>query len=183
MGFYLVNPLNESARQSRKRDIPCPYLLRRGWCIKLNRCDYSHENISRQTCVTPKSEVPCLFLKNRGYYLKETSCDFLHPIKRKPSTQPTIMFPHTPTYQHVPLFQSHMRRDTRSQRQGHIDKKTFVPKILLTNTMSLTPKIDEVSFYENSYRRCCLYHRIMASRINWRIVCLNCWIQFHLRKP
>ena len=29
----------------------------------------------------------------------------------------------------------------------NIDKKTFVPKILLTNTMSLTPKIDEVSCF------------------------------------
>ena len=29
----------------------------------------------------------------------------------------------------------------------NIDKRTFVPKILLTNTMSLTPKIDEVSCF------------------------------------
>ena len=115
MGFYVFNPLNESPRQSRKRDIPCPYLLRRGWCIKLNKCDYSHENISRQTCVTPKSEVPCPFSKNRGYCLKETRCDFLHPIKRQPSTQPTIMFPHTCTYQHRSPFRiTHERRDTRS---------------------------------------------------------------------
>ena len=57
--------LNESPQQSSKRDIPCPYPLRRGWCIKSNRCDYSHQNNSRQSSVTPKSEVPCQFLKNR----------------------------------------------------------------------------------------------------------------------
>ena len=106
--------LNESPRQSRKGDIPSPYLLRRGWCIKSNRCDYSHQNNSIQSSVTPKSEVPCPFLKNRGYCLKESRCDFLHPIKRQPSTQPTIIFPQTPIYQHSPLFQPHMRRDTRS---------------------------------------------------------------------
>ena len=64
--------------------------------------------------VTPKSEVPCPFLKNRGYCLKETRCDFLHPIKHQPSTQPNIMPPHIPTYHHGPLFEPHMRRDTRS---------------------------------------------------------------------
>ena len=106
--------LNESPRQSRKSDILCPYLLRRGWCKKSNRCDYSHQCIGRQTRVTPKSEVPCPFLKNRGYCLKETRCDFLHPIKHQPSTQPNIMPPHIPTYHHGPLFEPHMRRDTRS---------------------------------------------------------------------
>ena len=105
---------NESPRQSRKGDIPYPYLLRRGWCIKSNRCDYSHQNNSRQSSVTPKTKVPCPFLKNRGYCLKEIRCDFLHPIKRQPSTQPINMFPHTPIYQHAPLFQPHMSRDTRS---------------------------------------------------------------------
>ena len=41
----------------------------------------------------------------------------------------------------------------RDETQGHpfttqnIDKKTFVPKILLSNTMSLTPKIGEVSCF------------------------------------
>ena len=106
--------LNESPRQSRKSDILCPYLLRRGWCKKSNRCDYSHQCIGRQTRVTPKSEVPCPFLKNRGYCLKETRCDFLHPIKHQPSTQPNVMPPHIPTYHHGPLFEPHMRRDTRS---------------------------------------------------------------------
>ena len=105
---------NELPRRSRKSDIPCPYLLKRGWCSKSNNCDYSHQNISRQTNVTPKSRVPCPFLKRRGYCLKETRCDFLHPIKRRLSTQPTIMFPHSPTYQRVPLCQPEMRRDPRS---------------------------------------------------------------------
>ena len=106
--------LNESPRQSRKSDILCPYLLRRGWCKKSNRCDYSHQRLGRQTRVTPKSEVPCPFLKNRGYCLKETRCDFLHPIRHQPSTQPNIMPPHIPTYHHGPFFEPHMRRDTRS---------------------------------------------------------------------
>ena len=89
------------------------YLLRRGWCIKSNRCDYSHQNNYRQSSMTPKGEVPCPFLKNRVYCLKETRCNFLNPIKRQPLTQPTSLFPQTSTYQHAPLFQPHMRRDTR----------------------------------------------------------------------
>ena len=63
--------LNESPRQSRKGDIPCPYLLRRGWCIKSNRCDYSHQNNSRQSSVTPKSEVPCPFLNTEVIVLRK----------------------------------------------------------------------------------------------------------------
>ena len=106
--------LNESSRQSRKSDILCPYLLRRRWCKKSNRCDYSHQCIGRQTRVTPKSEVPCPLLKKRGYCLKETRCDFLHAIKHQPSTQPNIIPLHIPSYHHGPLFQPHMRQDTSS---------------------------------------------------------------------
>ena len=36
---------------------------------------------------------------------------------------------------------------TVSSKTQNENKKTFVPKILLTNTMSLTPKIDEVSCF------------------------------------
>ena len=105
--------LNKSLRQSRKSDIPCPYLIKRGWCIKSNRCDYSHQNIRRQASETPKSKVPCPFLKTRGYCFKDSRCDFLHPIKRQRSTQQTTMSPQTPTYPRVPLFQTDTRRDTR----------------------------------------------------------------------
>ena len=71
---------------------PCPYclfvclefvcLFGRGWCIKANKCDYSHQNYDGESKI-PKNKVPCPFLKRRGFCLKGMSCDFLHvPISQ-----------------------------------------------------------------------------------------------------
>jgi hypothetical protein len=53
----------------------CPFLLRRGWCQKGDRCDFQHLKPSRDT---HKHNVPCPFLQNRGFCLKDDQCDFSH---------------------------------------------------------------------------------------------------------
>ena len=58
-----------------KNSTPCPFLLRRGWCRKGDRCDFQHLKPSRDT---HKHNVPCPFLQNRGFCLKDDRCDFSH---------------------------------------------------------------------------------------------------------
>ena len=62
-----------------KCDIPCPFLLGRGWCIKADHCDYLHKNQCYQyRATTPKHLVPCPILKKKGFRLKGSLCDFSH---------------------------------------------------------------------------------------------------------
>ncbi|CAB4024879.1 hypothetical protein EIN_082550 [Paramuricea clavata] len=58
-----------------KISTPCPFLLRRGWCRKGDRCDFQHLKPSHNT---HKHNVPCPFLQNRGFCLKDDRCDFSH---------------------------------------------------------------------------------------------------------
>ena len=60
---------------SIKSSIPCPFLIRRGRCLKGSRCDYKHPAKLPQT---PKHNIPCPFIQKRGYCLKENMCDFSH---------------------------------------------------------------------------------------------------------
>jgi hypothetical protein len=103
----------ELFQQTRKSSIPCPHLFGRGWCIKANKCDYSHQNTGREKNGSLKSEVPCPFLKKRGFCLKGTSCDFLHPIKPQPSARPRNMSRYVPNYPPVPLCQPSIGQDVR----------------------------------------------------------------------
>ena len=61
-----------------KGSTPCPFLMRRGWCAKGNRCDFLHAKSPTQSFGEQKNRVPCPFLKRRGYCLKGNVCDFSH---------------------------------------------------------------------------------------------------------
>ena len=68
---------------SLKNRTPCPFLLRRGWCVKGNKCDFSHENFpndikDHSDSGLDKRSVPCPFLRRKGSCLKGLSCDFFH---------------------------------------------------------------------------------------------------------
>lgn len=68
-------------KQTPKNDIPCPFLSRRGWCLKKQNCDFKHPLYSRQiqpSQRTPKHRTYCPFLRRRGFCLKGDHCDFLH---------------------------------------------------------------------------------------------------------
>ena len=62
---------------------PCPFLKRRGWCVKGARCDFKHPRDVQ------KHLVPCPFLQKRGFCLKGDRCDFSHsfsyPYRSLPS--------------------------------------------------------------------------------------------------
>ena len=67
---------------SSKTRAPCPFLVRRGWCVKGNQCDFSHENFpkdvkGRSKSSLDKRSVPSPFLQRKGFCLRPTSCDFL----------------------------------------------------------------------------------------------------------
>lgn len=86
-GNSTLQPRTQQSNKNRhdcppKNSIPCPFLLRRGWCRKGDRCDFQHPKPSRDI---HKHNVPCPFLQNRGFCLKDDRCDFSHawvPTKR-----------------------------------------------------------------------------------------------------
>ncbi len=58
-----------------KSNIACPFLLRRGWCVKRDKCDVSNSNLAigikcRRISHTPKSDIPCPFLRRKGSCIK-----------------------------------------------------------------------------------------------------------------
>jgi hypothetical protein len=82
-----------------KNSTPCPFILRRGWCRKGDRCDFQHLKPSRNT---HNQNVPCSFLQNRGFCLKDDRCDFSHawiPTRRSVLRTTTIV-----AICHLPLF-------------------------------------------------------------------------------
>ena len=72
-----IGPLNnenialKSQRQNDKAYskslTPCPFLMRRGWCVKGDRCDFHHPSSRRNY---HKHDVPCPFLHKNGFCLK-----------------------------------------------------------------------------------------------------------------
>ena len=75
------NQLHATNRCS-KNNVPCPFLRRRGHCIKGEKCDSSHllnnPHKGRRTPIaTPKHLIPCPFLERNGFCLKGINCNFL----------------------------------------------------------------------------------------------------------
>ena len=76
--------------QSTKHNTPCPFLLRRGWCLKGRNCDFLHPKSAinvephfktrdHHTNQPIKNTIPCPFLLRRGWCIKGQNCDFFHP--------------------------------------------------------------------------------------------------------
>ena len=59
-----------------KNSIPCPFLSRRGWCVRGNSCDFQHP--VHPVPARNKDKIPCPFLQRRGFCLKRDQCDFFH---------------------------------------------------------------------------------------------------------
>jgi hypothetical protein len=69
---------NNRFADSPKSSIPCPFLSRRGWCVKGNRCDFLH---AKPFPNEHKHIIPCPFLcEEKGFVLKEIVVIFLTPI-------------------------------------------------------------------------------------------------------
>ena len=83
-----TQPSNE---QIPKSTIPCPFLSRRGWCIKKQNCDFKHPqhlHPKKPWDNMPKYRIRCPFLQRRGFCLKGDQCDFSHSdTSNIPSTQ------------------------------------------------------------------------------------------------
>lgn len=76
-------PNSECAFQNPKSVVPCPFLLRRGHCIKGVNCDFSHSNLEsnnkeHQIFSKPSHLTPCPFLERKGSCLKGEKCDFFY---------------------------------------------------------------------------------------------------------
>ena len=87
---------------SLKRSTPCPFLVRRGRCLKGNQCDFKHPSSEPL-----KHNIPCPFLRNRGYCLKDNQCDFSHDelLQNNPSLRPCPRprsYPDSNTYSFFP---------------------------------------------------------------------------------
>ena len=66
------------------------FIIRRGWCLKGENCDFSHTGLSNasnsnQSLVTPKHMVPCPFLLRKGFCRKGYNCDFSHALVNRTS--------------------------------------------------------------------------------------------------
>ena len=71
-------PTNIRESRRSKGSTPCPFLMRRGWCAKGNRCDFLHAKSPIPSFGEQKNRVPCPFLNRRGFSLKGNVCDFSH---------------------------------------------------------------------------------------------------------
>lgn len=81
-----------------KGTVPCPFLKRRGWCVKGNRCDFEHPRDEE------KHLVPCPFLQKRGFCLKGIKCDFSHKANLPHNILPSRS---VNNYTTSPVFQYH----------------------------------------------------------------------------
>ncbi len=63
---------------SQKASTFCPFLKRRGRCLKGNRCDFKHPKTTLKPPQTMKCNIPCPFLEKRGYCLKKNMCAYYH---------------------------------------------------------------------------------------------------------
>ena len=63
-----INPEESRHLNPEKGTIPCPFLKRRGWCVKGTRCDF------KQPRDDEKHLVLCPFLQKRGNCLKGSCC-------------------------------------------------------------------------------------------------------------
>ena len=57
--------------QISKNETPCPFILRRGWCLKGEQCDFSHRNMvnndqARQHSNDKKGSIFCPFLRKKA---------------------------------------------------------------------------------------------------------------------
>lgn len=83
-----------------KNNIACLFILRREWCAKRDKCDFSHSNSvidfkRRQISHTPKSAIPCPFLRRKASCIKGPKCG--ERISRPFMTQPPdISYPTHP---------------------------------------------------------------------------------------
>ena len=108
------NELNINSEENRhlnpeKSITPCPFLKRRGWCVKGARCDFKHPRDVQ------KHLVPCPFLQMRGFCLKGVRCDFSHNF-----SYPYHSLPPRPVNKYItPSFFRHDRPTIASQGTTH----------------------------------------------------------------
>ena len=105
---------DQTAVMPPKNTVPCPFLFRRGYCIKGGKSDFSHASNDHSqegnsTCKKPKRLIPCLFLKRSGFCSKGTTCDFFHGtnrIRRPQYNHGTnrIRFPQHEQYNNMPTI-------------------------------------------------------------------------------
>ena len=108
---------NNKYVNSPKSSIPCPFLSRRGWCAKGNRCDFQHIEPGRD-----KHKISCPFFRRNGFCLKGDRCDYSHiglshgmvalrPRMNVPAYPSSSL--HTPIYHCAPPFQPDTRHNAR----------------------------------------------------------------------
>ena len=102
------NNLGNNRHPRAKHNTPCPFLRRRGWCAKGNRCDFKHPHEEQ------KHLVPCPFLKKRRFCLKGTRCDFSHSATFPHSIQPIRPIKNYPT---PPIFYDNRQPMVPQQRK------------------------------------------------------------------
>ena len=102
------NNLGNNRHPRAKHNTPCPFLRRRGWCAKGNRCDFKHPHEEQ------KHLVPCSFLQKRRFCLKGTRCDFSHSATFPHSIQPIRPIKNYPT---PPLFYDNRQPMVPQQRK------------------------------------------------------------------
>ena len=108
------NELNTNSEKNRhlnskKGTTPCPFLKRRGWCVKGARWDFKHPRDVQ------KHLVPCPFLQKRGFCLKGVRCDFSHSF-----SYPYRSLPSRPVNKYItPSLFHHDRPTVASQGTTH----------------------------------------------------------------
>ena len=120
----------DATNRPPKNTVPCPFLQRRGHCIKGEKCDFSHllksfHKERRTPLAKPKHPTPCPFSKRNGFCLKDSSCDFFHETFRGQLYQPrhhssiSLVSPLRelkPTLDHLVS----MLQKIKSNRMGHL---------------------------------------------------------------
>ena len=75
------NVTEYSAKYLPKHMVFCPFLRKKGHCLKGMKCDFSHNDVNQQSNQSfnlPKCMVFCPFLRKKEHCLKGQRCDFSH---------------------------------------------------------------------------------------------------------
>ena len=145
---------NSQFQPKPKNLVPCPFLRRRGYCLKGSRCDFLHNDTQSSTSGAQSQDR---FHMHRHLIAAKIPYP-LHPLfpsmgfpcffpPYHPLTPPTTT-PSTPlpsSFRPLPYPPPLMSIQTNEM----FDKNFYMPRLLLTNVRSLIPKSDELEVVAN----------------------------------
>ena len=146
----------------------CPFLRKKGFCLKGSNCDFSHSDLNQNTATNQplsnenqlgNDQLPFLEKIQKNMLLTlnhiERTLQRMEVYQTIPPRYPTPFCPlppplavRQPPYQRPPIFQPRrtvngdpLPSPTKAINDGHV----YLPNVLIANVRSLSGKVDELS--------------------------------------